>query len=200
MPPRVLLLALVLAPVAAGLVGLALWFASGQDRLARAEPAAHPVPELPPLAPADAMGAAWQLAPALLLEVYTAFAETEEGTIYDRLAAVAADEALVSLYLDRAGALAGGGLTGADQTVHEMQVTRLDTWREGATLIMDTTWEVIGTVGHGEHTHVRGNAYRATLTVAPVAGAWRIVGFELHDVDRTRAGEMLPEPSEQGAL
>ena len=62
----------------------------------------------------------------------------------------------------------------------------------GETLALDAEWEVIGTVGHSEHLHVRGNIYRADLTIEPVAGAWKITGFNLTDVNRQTAGEIIP--------
>lgn len=140
----------------------------------------------------QATAEAYKLAPALLMEVYGAFGETEEAAIYDRLAQVAAGPALEALYLERAGAMAGGGLTKSDQTIHEMRLLWLDTRREGAVLRMDAQWLVIGRVGHSEHEHVRGNAYSAVLEVAPVEGAWRIQGFDLRDVDRSLAGTRSP--------
>ena len=39
------------------------------------------------------------------------------------------------------------------------------------TFRLDAEWEVIGTVGHSEHLHVRGNTYRANLTIAPLCPA-----------------------------
>jgi hypothetical protein len=55
---------------------------------------------------------------------------------------------------------------------------------------MAARWRVLGTVGHAEHLHVRGNAYAADLTLEPVDGAWRLTGFALTDVDRTGAGTL----------
>ena len=49
---------------------------------------------------------------------------------------------------------------------------------------------VLGQVGHDEHTHMRGNAYAAELTIAPVDDAWRLTGFRLTEVDRTGTGTL----------
>jgi len=187
-----------LSPVVRGLAGVVLllaaatgwWWFAAPTRVAT--DIAYAAPNLDPLTPEEAMREVWRLTPELLLGIYDAFAETSETAIYDRLAMVASGDALVDLYLDRAGALAGGGLTESDQNVHEMQLTRLDTWRDGADLTIDATWQVIGTVGHDAHRHVRGNAYSATLSVSPVDGAWRLTGFDLRDVDRTLAGTQAP--------
>jgi len=136
------------------------------------------------------------LAASLLAVVYDAFEETEEGAVYDRLAEVSAGTALEVLYLERMGAMVGGGLDRSDQAIHEMEVVRLDAARDGSTVRMDTTWQVIGTVGHSEHVHVRGNTYSAILTVEPVEGAWRITGFDLTDVDRSAAGGLIVAAAE----
>ena len=130
-------------------------------------------------------------APALLLVVYDAFARTEETEIYDTLAAAANGQALETLYLERAGAMVGGGLTESDQSIHEMRLANVSSRQTGETFRLDAEWEVIGTVGHSEHLHVRGNTYRANLTIEPVEGAWKITDFELIDVDRGTAGEVF---------
>lgn len=180
---RFLTHALGLVAIGAVVFGIAI-LARGPD----APPQAYPAADLEPLTPEKAAAEGYRLAPTLLLAVYQAFGETEEEAIYDQLATVAADEALETLYLERRGAMVGGGLTQTDQTIHEMRLLTLETRRTGETLHMDAVWQVIGTVGHSEHEHVRGNAYSADLTVEPVDGAWRLTGFDLRDVDRTLAG------------
>ncbi|MEM7520491.1 MAG: hypothetical protein AAF307_05585 [Pseudomonadota bacterium] len=137
----------------------------------------------------------YDLTPALLLVVYEAFGETQEDAIYDTLASVTHGDALEYLYLERVGAMAGGGLEEeADQTIHEITLLKTEVVRDGAALQIDASWQVIGTVGHAEHLHVRGNTYSAELSVAPVEGAWRITDFELLDVNRQTAGETFPAP------
>lgn len=148
------------------------------------------------LTPLQAAQSGAALAPSLLAVVYEAFEETEESAVYDRLAEVSAGAALEALYLERIGAMLGGGLERSDQEIHEMEVVRLDTVRAGSTVRMDATWQVIGTVGHSEHVHVRGNTYSAILTVEPVEGAWRITGFELTEVDRSDAGSYVAPAAE----
>lgn len=133
----------------------------------------------------------FSLLPALLLEVYDAFGRSAEAEIYDTLAVVASGPALETLYLERAGAMFGGGLTEAEQEIHEMRLTKASSYRNGDVFRLDAQWEVIGTVGHSEHIHVRGNTYSADLTIAPVEGAWKITQFELTDVDRQTAGEFV---------
>lgn len=142
----------------------------------------------------------WRLTPALLLVVYDAFGKTGEAEIYDTLASVTHGEALEYLYLERVGAMAGGGLEEADQTIHEISLLTTHVDREAARLNIDASWQVIGTVGHAEHLHVRGNTYSADLVVTPIEGAWRITDFTLREVSRDAAGETFPAPGfEDGA-
>lgn len=151
-------------------------------------------PGLDPMTFADARAEFWRLTPALLLVVYDAFGQTEEDIIYDTLASVTDGEALEYLYLERVGAMAGGGLEEADQTIHEIKLLNTQVSRDGSSLAIDASWQVIGTVGHAEHLHVRGNTYSADLLVAPVDGAWRITDFTLRDVNRDAAGETFLAP------
>jgi hypothetical protein len=141
----------------------------------------HATPGLGPMDAATAEARVEPLLGMMLTAIYDAFAMTEEARIYDTLAIVSSGAALEALYLERAGTMADGGLT-SDQTVHELNLTEVEASRRGAVLTVDVRWEVIGTVGHEEHQHLRGNSYAARLTVEPVDGAWRITAFELVSV------------------
>ena len=90
--------------------------------------------------------------------------------------------------------MAGGGLEEADQTIHEIKLLNTKVAQQATSLKIDASWQVIGTVGHAEHMHVRGNTYSADLTVEPVEGAWRITDFALLDVSRDGAGETFLAP------
>jgi hypothetical protein len=82
-----------------------------------------------------------------------------------------------------------------------MELLGLTSATEGDAVRMDAKWRVLGTVGHAEHMHVRGNTYSAELVIEPVDGVWRMTGFTLTDVDRTDAGVMTPKPEEpEGSL
>lgn len=151
-------------------------------------------PGLDPMTIEQARNEFWRLTPALLLVVYDAFGQTEEDAIYDTLARVTSGDALEYLYLERVGAMAGGGLEEADQTIHEIKLLNTQVAREGASLAIDASWQVVGTVGHAEHLHVRGNTYSADLSVSPIDGAWRITDFALLDVNRDAAGETFLAP------
>lgn len=188
----------IIAAVAlAGLIALsALVFLP--QRAAIDPTVAFDAPGIDPMTLGDAQDGFWQLTPALLLVVYQAFGATQEDDIYDTLSQVTHADALEYLYLERVGAMAGGGLDEADQTIHEIKLLSAQVENAPAALHIDASWQVIGTVGHAEHLHVRGNTYRATLAVAPVEGAWRITDFELLDVSRDSAGETFLAPQTNG--
>ncbi|MEO0638055.1 MAG: hypothetical protein AAFY73_15645 [Pseudomonadota bacterium] len=184
--------------VSLGLLGLAglLAMVLLAARPAALDSEAYASPDGEALTIADAQREFWRLTPALLLVVYEAFSETQEDGIYDTLARVTHGDALEYLYLERVGAMAGGGLEESDQTIHEIKLLNTTVTRQDQSLVFDASWQVIGTVGHAEHMHVRGNTYSADLTVAPIDGAWRITDFELLDVSRDAAGETFPAPQD----
>ncbi|MEL6550263.1 MAG: hypothetical protein AAFQ54_08440 [Pseudomonadota bacterium] len=187
---RIATVAVLLCGAAVAVAAALLWPGRG----AVSETDTFAAPGIEPLTIAEAQNEFWRLTPALLLVVYEAFGETQEDAIYDTLADVTHGDALEYLYLERVGAMAGGGLDEADQTIHEIKLLNTQVSRASAALEIDASWQVIGTVGHAEHLHVRGNTYSADLTVAPVDGAWRITDFELLDVDRDAAGETFLAP------
>ena len=171
--------------IMAASLGLAALCVVAVGLLAR-QGSAYAVASGPPLsAPALADSAA-DVAPSYLAVIYDAFGRTEEGEIYDTLAQVAGGEALVTLYLERMGAMAGVDYE-PDQTVFEMDMLDLDARRTEDGVWMDATWHVMGIVGHGGHSHVRDNTYAAELTMAPEDGAWKITRFTLTDAVRISA-------------
>ncbi len=177
------------------LVGIgiaALVLLSGKNVVSETD--AFAAPGLEPMTIEEARADFWKLTPALLLVVYDAFGQTEEDAIYDTLSSVTHGDALEYLYLERVGAMAGGGLEEADQTIHEIKLLNTRVTRDGGALAIAASWQVIGTVGHAEHLHVRGNTYSADLTVLPVEGAWRIADFALLEVNRDTAGETFLAP------
>lgn len=185
---------ILIAACAAGLAGLVLLWPGGDapDGTPR-----YDTPGMPRLSAAEAEENFWKITPALLMVVYEAFDRTEEAVIYDTLATVTHGAALEYLYLQRVGAMAGGGLPEAEQSVHEIALLDARVDRAGTALRVAATWEVIGTVAHAQHVHIRGNTYSADLTIAPVAGAWRITDFTLRDVSRSGAGAVIDAPPTQ---
>jgi len=183
--------------VTLGALGAYVVLGAGPREAARFE-----VAGFEPMTAEDVSEQFYLVAPEMLTRVYLAFNETEETAIYDSLAAVAAGDALEALYLERVGAMADNGLDPseeADQQIHTMEMLRIDAQRAGDSFTWDARWRVVGTVGHATHMHVRGNIYAAILAVEPVQGAWRITDFELTDVDRTEAGQMVAAPADDTA-
>jgi len=179
------------APLALAAALGAFWAAAEYGRQGERAAAVPPALSLAPQTPEQAVNAAGWLVPALLMRIYEGFALSDEGAIYDTLAEAAHGEALEALYLARASALAQGGLAEPDQKVHEIRMGRIAPRTAGGTVVVEAEWQVVGTVGHGEHVHVRGNTYRAELAIAPVDGEWKVTAFDLVDVDRSGSGELL---------
>ena len=49
---------------------------------------------------------------------------------------------------------------------------------------VDVTWTVSGSVTHFGHTHYRRNRYRATVTIAPENGSWKLRAVEVGQQQR----------------
>jgi hypothetical protein len=182
---------IAVAPLALAAALGVFWVAAEYGRERERPEAGPPALSLAPQTAEQAVQAAGWLVPALLTRIYDGFALSHEGAIYDTLAEAAHGEALEALYLARASALAQGGLVAADQEVHEIRMGRIAPRTAGGTVVVDAEWQVVGAVGHGEHVHVRGNTYRAELVIARVNGAWKVTAFDLLDVDRSGAGDLL---------
>ncbi len=176
------------AAAAAGMLGLFALAAAWRE----GRSATFPGPEGPvPLSAAAAAAEPAPLVATVLGRLYLAYEAEGEAAVYDALAEVAAGDALEALYLEHRAALVATGLEAAAQAVHELHLGRLEAAREGEGIAVAARWAVVGSVGHGDHTHIRGNAYAADLALAPVAGRWRLTGFALREVDRTGAGEAV---------
>jgi hypothetical protein len=181
---KTILIVLCVAGVFAVAVGVMFFTRNGADeKFAAADAGA--------LSAEEFSNESYRVLPEMLAVIYRAFAETEERQIYDSLAEVSAGGALETLYLERVGAMAGGGLEQADQQLHAMELVGLSSRLRGKTLQMNVSWRVVGTVGHATHLHVRGNTYAANMVIEPVDGVWRISDFELTDVDRSHAGVLV---------
>ena len=186
--PRARTVAITLAAAASAAISVALLVASMEVKERRLAEAAATWPPTTLEAAAAQPEALLGLA---LEQVYRAFGETEEAAIYDSLARVAADEALETLYLQRRDALVNAAFDGGTQQVDHVDVAEAEASVEGDRVAVSGRWSVIGAVGHEDHRHVRGAAYTADIAFALRPEGWRMVGFELRDVDRTGVGERL---------
>ncbi|MBM9596027.1 hypothetical protein [Roseitranquillus sediminis] len=122
---------------------------------------------------------------ALLEQVYFAFEQQDEDEIYDALAAVAADDVLADLYLQKRAALSlqEDGRRSDVQSV-ELERTEADPLPGAEGYRVHGVWSVRGSVIHWSHVHDRVNRYEADLAIVPVDGAWKIGAFDLIDVVR----------------
>ncbi len=130
-----------------------------------------------------------------LRTIYGAFELSEPEDIYDALAEATAPDVLELLYLQKQATLQSG-LDPASQTLHSIELRALDYQQQPQSYRIGyaAQWAVIGLVGHGVHQHVRGNVYSAKIDMAPLDGRWRMVSFELMDIDRSDAGQPIATP------
>jgi len=126
----------------------------------------------------------FQLLTDTLEQLYLAFGEDSEEAIYDALAQVAGGDVLSELYLQRRSTLVNQDFASETTAIHGVDLIEMTMERDGDTLRFDARWHVLGSVGHEEHEHVRGNTYRARLTLTPVDGKHKVTAFELLDVKR----------------
>ncbi len=122
----------------------------------------------------------------VLNNVYRAFDFRTEDQVYDRLALTLDGAVLEQVYLDQRSSLRIERAGGADARVDELEITGVELLGDAApgTLHLQASWVVRGTVGHWGHVHSRTNAYEADLVLAPVAGAWKIRGFDVISQER----------------
>lgn len=124
--------------------------------------------------------------PAVLEQVYTAFALEEEEEIYDALANAAVGDLVNQLYLQRRVAQVADHAEDGDALilgVEVFEVTPLD--RDNSFTV---AWRVVGRVSHTSHVHERINLYAADLTMTDGDGGWKLSDFALKG--NTRADDL----------
>ncbi|MHC4942053.1 MAG: hypothetical protein ACYTG7_03450 [Planctomycetota bacterium] len=123
---------------------------------------------------------------SLLKNVYHAFDYRDEGIIYDTLARSASGDLLTKIYLETRRSLELENQGGARARVKEVEVLDSETsdLEEGAGFQSELTWNVMGSVGHWGHIHMRKNQYVALFTVRPEQGMWKISKLELLSEER----------------
>ncbi|QDG77615.1 hypothetical protein [Labrenzia sp. PHM005] len=142
----------------------------------------------PGLIPADLPAEqAQNLTQQLLSNVYRSFDFRGEAQVYDRLAKTIDGQLLEEVYLDQRQALRIAKAGGADARVKSVNVSSAVPEHIGGTAAdfkIRTKWTIVGTVGHWGHIHQRVNSYDADLLISPEEGAWKIIGFEVHEQER----------------
>jgi len=123
----------------------------------------------------------------LLRNTYRSFDFRKESDVYDKLAVSVTGDLLADIYLQNRQSLAVAQAGGAQARVKEVEI------REAAlehladpplAMRYRATWTAHGSVGHWGHVHTRTNLSTALITVAPVAGTWKIIELELLSEER----------------
>lgn len=126
-----------------------------------------------------------QLVGDLLHNVYRAFDYRDEETIYDALSHSVSGELLTDIYLETRQGLELANQGGARVRVKSTDVLRAELEDRAANqLVINSEWNVSGSVGHWGHVHQRTNRYLANLEISEVDGAWKLTGLEILDEQR----------------
>jgi len=126
-----------------------------------------------------------QLVGDLLHNVYRAFDYRGEEVIYDVLARSASGDLLTDIYLETRRGLELASQGGARVKVKDIEILEsalIDS--QGASLTVDSRWNVFGSVGHWGHIHQRANGYHAKLEISEIDGAWKLTGLEILEEER----------------
>jgi len=126
-----------------------------------------------------------QLVGDLLHNVYRAFDYRGEEVIYDVLARSASGDLLTDIYLETRRGLELASQGGARVKVKDIEILEsalIDS--RGASLTVDSRWNVFGSVGHWGHIHQRTNGYHAKLEISEVDGVWKLTGLEILEEER----------------
>ena len=121
----------------------------------------------------------------LLHNVYRAFDYRGEEVIYDVLAQSASGELLTDIYLETRRGLELASQGGARVKVKDIEILEsalIDA--QGASLTVESRWNVFGSVGHWGHIHQRTNGYHAKLEISEVDGVWKLTGLEILEEER----------------
>jgi hypothetical protein len=126
-----------------------------------------------------------EIVSGLLHNVYRAFDFRGEEQIYDVLAQSADGELLAQIYLETRRGLELANQGGARAKVKQVELVDLETApADDGAFTATASWNVAGSIGHWGHVHTRANRYRATLTIAPVAGAWKLTSLSILEETR----------------
>jgi hypothetical protein len=120
-----------------------------------------------------------EIVSGLLTNIYRAFDYRDEDRIYDTLAASTEGAVLEQTYLETRRGLELQSQGGARAKVEAVELVDLEGTPGEDGFSAHTTWNVAGAVGHWGHVHQRRNQYEADLEIAPVDGAWKLVGLEI---------------------
>jgi hypothetical protein len=123
-----------------------------------------------------------------LSATYYAFNLDSEDELYDRLSESVTENLIADVYLDSRRKLTSGVRQGAEVTVREVDVLRLDDAVTGTNPFdgyeYQCTWAVTARVSHLQHVHHRRNIYSGTLLIRLSDDRWKIDRIDLMSEDR----------------
>lgn len=121
----------------------------------------------------------------LLHNVYRAFDYRGEEVIYDVLARSAAGNLLTDVYLETRRGLELASQGGARVKVKDVEIIETSLKEShGDTLVVESRWNVSGSVGHWGHIHQRKNSYQANIEISDVDGTWKLTGLDILQEER----------------
>lgn len=131
-------------------------------------------------------GEAQKIVSPLLRNVYRSFDHRSESRVYDVLARSVDGELLRKLYLETINALTLEGREGTRVLITDFEATvdKVTSAPAGGGFIAECNWSVLGNVGHWGHAHPRYNGYKASLTVQPMQGEWKLTALQVQEVRR----------------
>ena len=117
---------------------------------------------------------------SLLQNTYRSFDYKEQEQVYDKLQTSVEGDILNEIYLDHMRSMKVKQAGGAQAKVKNVVVDSVDVKTEEEGLIpLQTTWNVMGTVGHWGHQHIRKNRYEALIYIAAIDGMWKVSDLDV---------------------
>ena len=159
---------------------------AGTALLARVPNASQPASDaayatlgFPPMSATQIAGAIDETLAVYLLVLHAAFDQPDADAVRETLASIAHDPAIDQILETHSGSGVSANLQQSAGNLHDVDVLSTKITQQGDALSVLAIWQVVGVVSGTQHTHVRGNTYDASLTLAPEAGTWKITRFAL---------------------
>ncbi|HCA50471.1 MAG TPA: hypothetical protein DEP12_08700 [Planctomycetaceae bacterium] len=120
---------------------------------------------------------ALRIADAVIERVYTSVNQDDPRARYRQLADLVMVFSSSSLFMHLEKSLKMAEQGGSIMSVHSTKVTDVNYQHTGNQLVMELSWEVVGSVEHWGHIHTRRDSFQGSLTLEPNRGRWVIVSF-----------------------
>lgn len=117
---------------------------------------------------------------SLLQNTYRSFDYKEQELVYDKLQTSVEGEVLNEIYLDHIRSMKVQQAGGAQAKVKSITIDSVEVKdEEKGRIPLQTTWNVMGTVGHWGHQHIRKNRYEALIYIAAIEGMWKVSDLDI---------------------